>query len=50
MRNFLTSVIENTQPLSAKLLFTSFISGYMLAIIFYRYFGPQIHHFLNTIL
>ena len=49
MKKFLFAVIENTQPLSQKLLFSSFISGYVLAITFYKFFGPQIHHFLDSI-
>lgn len=47
MKNFLSAVSEYTRPLSQKLLFISFISGYILAIIFYSFFGPQVHHFLN---
>jgi hypothetical protein len=50
MKNFLLAVIENTQPLSKKLLFTCFISGYFLATIFFRFFGPEVHRFLNSIL
>ena len=48
MQNFLSSVIENSQPLSKKLLFTCFIAGYTLGIIFFRFFGPQVHQFLNS--
>ncbi len=50
MKNFLQAVIENTQPLSKKLLFTCFISGYLLATVFFAFFGPQVHHFLDNIL
>jgi hypothetical protein len=49
MKNFLSAVVENTQPLSQKLLASSFISGYFLAIIFFKFFGPQVHHFLDSI-
>ena len=50
MKKFISSVIENTRPLSIKLLFTSFISGYIVAIAFCSFFGPQVHYFLNTML
>ncbi len=49
MKKFLLAVIEQTQPLSPKLLFACFISGYCLAIIFFKFYGPQVHHFLDTI-
>jgi hypothetical protein len=50
MKKFLLAVIEQAQPLSPKLLVTSFISGYTLAIIFFKFYGPQVHRFLDTIL
>jgi hypothetical protein len=50
MKDFISSVIENTRPISYKLLFTCFISGYIVAIVFFGFFGPQVHHFLNKIL
>ncbi len=50
MKRFISSVIENTQPLSYKLLFTCFISGYVAATIFFGFFGPQVHLFLNKML
>jgi hypothetical protein len=50
MKNFLLAVSDYTRPLSQKLLFISFISGYVLAIIFYSFFGPQVHHFLNYLI
>jgi hypothetical protein len=50
MKHFLSSVIENTRPLSTKLLFTCFISGYVTATVFFGVFGPQVHHFLNKII
>jgi hypothetical protein len=50
MKKFLLAVIEQTQPLSARLLVTCFISGYTLAIIFFKFYGPQVHRFLDPIL
>jgi hypothetical protein len=50
MKRFFSSLIENTQPLSYKLLFTCFISGYITATVFFGFFGPQVHYFLNKIL
>jgi hypothetical protein len=50
MKRFISSVIENTQPISYKLLFTSFISGYIVATVFFGFFGPEVHHFLNKML
>ncbi len=50
MKKFLLAVIEEVQPLSPKLLVTCFISGYSLAIIFYKFYGPQVHRFLELIL
>jgi hypothetical protein len=50
MKKFLQAVIENTQPVSQKLLVTSFIAGYILAVIFYKFFGARIHHFLDSIM
>jgi hypothetical protein len=50
MRKFLSAVIESTQPISKKLLFTSFIAGYLLATIFFGFFRPQVHHFLDSLL
>jgi hypothetical protein len=50
MKNFLSAVSEYTRPLSQKWLFLSFISGYVLAIIFYSFFGPQVHHFLDYLI
>ena len=50
MKNFISSVIENTRPISYKLLFTCFISGYVVAIVLFGFFGPQVHHFLNKML
>ena len=49
MKKFLQAVIENTQPISQKLLVSSFIAGYILAVIFYTFFGTTIHHFLDSI-
>jgi hypothetical protein len=49
MKKFLLAVIENTQPVSQKLLFSSFISGYVLAIVFFKFFRPQVHHLLDSI-
>jgi hypothetical protein len=50
MKKFLLAVIEQARPLSTKLLLTSFISGYTLAIIFFKFYGPQVHRFLHSIL
>jgi hypothetical protein len=48
MKKFLQAVIENTQPISQKLLVTSFIVGYVLAVIFYKFFGARVHHLLDS--
>jgi hypothetical protein len=48
MKKFLYAVVENTRPLSPKLLFTSFISGYLLAIILYTFYSTQIHQLINS--
>jgi hypothetical protein len=50
MRKFLTAVIESTQPLSKKLLFSCFMAGYLLATLLFVFFKPQVHHFINSIL
>jgi hypothetical protein len=50
MRKFLTAVIEYTQPLSKKLLFSCFMAGYLLATLLFVFFRPQVHHFINSIL
>jgi hypothetical protein len=50
MKKFLLAVVENTMPLSKKLLFSCFLAGYLLATLFYGLCGPQIHHFLNTLI
>jgi hypothetical protein len=50
MKTFLSSVTDSTRPLSQKLLLTSFISGYVLAIFIYKFFSPEVHQFLNSIL
>jgi hypothetical protein len=50
MKRFISSVIENTQPLTYKLLFTCFISGYITATVFFGFFGPEVHHFLHKML
>jgi hypothetical protein len=50
MRKFLLAVAENTTPLSKKLLFSCFLAGYLLAMIFYGLCGPQIHHILNNLI
>jgi hypothetical protein len=49
MKKFLLTVFEQTRPLSLKLLFTCFISGYILAIIFFKFYGPQVNRFLHSI-
>ena len=50
MKKFLTAVMENNQPFSKKLLFSSFIAGYLLATLLFAFFQPQVHHFINSIL
>ncbi|HEY4936650.1 MAG TPA: hypothetical protein VII44_08725 [Puia sp.] len=50
MKNYLSAVFENTGPLSKKLLFSSFMAGYLLATLIIAFFRPQVHHFLNSIL
>jgi hypothetical protein len=50
MKRFMSSMIENIQPLTYKLLFTCFISGYITATVFFGFFGPEIHLFLHKIL
>jgi hypothetical protein len=50
MTTFFSSVLQNTGPLSKKLLFSSFMAGYLLATLLFAFFRPQIHHFLSTIL
>jgi hypothetical protein len=49
MKSFLLSVIEQTGPLSKKLLFSSFMAGYLLATLLFAFFRPQVHHFLDKI-
>ena len=49
MKTFLTAVFENTRPLSKKLLFSSFMAGYLLATLLFALFRPQVHHFINSI-
>jgi hypothetical protein len=50
MKTFLSAVFENTRPLSKKLLFSSFMAGYLLATLLFFFFGPQVHHFLNSLI
>jgi len=50
MKRFLTDVIENTQPISKKLLFSSFMAGYLLATLIFAFFRLQVHHFLDSML
>jgi hypothetical protein len=50
MKTFLSAVIENTGPFSKRLLFSSFMAGYLLATLLFAFFRPQVHHFLNSIL
>jgi hypothetical protein len=50
MKKFLMAVIENTQPISQKMLFMSFISGYGLAILIYTFYRPQVHHLVDTLI
>jgi len=50
MKKFLTAVLENNQPFSKKLLFSSFMAGYLLATLLVAFFQPQVHHFINSIL
>jgi hypothetical protein len=50
MKKFLTAVLDNNRPLSKKLLFSSFIAGYLVASLLFAFFQPQVHHFINSIL
>ena len=50
MKNFITAVIENTRPISKKLLFSCFMTGYLLAVVLFAFFRPQVHRFLDLIL
>jgi len=50
MKHLLFSLFENTQPVSKKLLFSCFIAGYLVATVFFGFFGLRFHHFLNTII
>ncbi len=47
MKKFLTAVMENNKPLSKKLLFSSFMAGYLLATLLFAFFQPQVHHFIQ---
>ncbi len=49
MKNFLSAVLEQTRPLSYKLLFSSFMAGYLLAVLLFAFYRPQIHHFMDII-
>ena len=49
MRKFLTAFNTFKQPFSHKLLLTRFTSGYVLAIIFFKFYGPRFHHFIESI-
>ncbi len=48
MKNFLTAVFENAGPISIKLLFSCFMTGYLLATLLFFFFRPQVHHFINS--
>jgi hypothetical protein len=50
MKNFLSTVPEQKQPLSKKLLFSCLMAGYLLATLIFTFFRPQVHHFIDTIL
>ncbi len=50
MKNFFSDVIEHARPLSKKILFTSFMAGYLLAMVLFVFFRPQVHRFLDLIL
>jgi hypothetical protein len=50
MKKFLTTVIENSQPFSKKLLFSCFMAGYLLATLLFIFFRPQVHHLISSIL
>jgi hypothetical protein len=50
MKKFLLALSEQARPLSPKLLLTCFISGYTLGIIIYKFYGNQVHQFLESIL
>ncbi len=46
MKNFLSAVFENTGPFSIKLLFSSFMAGYLLATLLFFFSGPRFIIFL----
>jgi hypothetical protein len=50
MKNFLSAIFEHKQPLSKKLLFSSFMTGYCVATIIFTFFRPLVHRFLDSIL
>jgi len=50
MRNFFSAVPEQKKPLSARLLISCFMTGWLLATLLFSLFRPQIHHFIDHIL
>jgi hypothetical protein len=50
MRNFFLAVPEQKKPISVKLLFSCFMSGWLLATLLFSFFRPQIHRFIDHIL
>ena len=49
MKSFLTAVLEQTRPLSQKLLVSTFMAGYLLGMLLFAICRPQIQHFIDTI-
>jgi|KBSMisStandDraft_5_1062788.scaffolds.fasta_scaffold01641_1 hypothetical protein len=49
MKKMLQGILPSSTFPSTKLLASSFISGYVLAILVYSLFRPQVHVLLNYI-
>jgi hypothetical protein len=49
MKDFLLAVLEQTRPLSKKLLFLSFLTGYLFGNLLFAFYRPQIHQFMDII-
>jgi hypothetical protein len=50
MRNFISSQPKHKQSLYVKPLITCFESGWLLTILVFSFFRPQIHQFIDPIL
>jgi hypothetical protein len=49
MKNFLSAVLEQTRPLSQKLLISTFMAGYLLGTLLFAFYKPQIRHMMDII-